>query len=274
MVAARILGIHEVGLNNLLNTEFGIDLDKRLQKANWGRRPLPEEYLAYARMDTHFLLELRDVLEEKLRAADLWELAQEDFARMTRTSIPLENKIEDELWHIHGARDLDPEEAAIFLQLLIWREEAAQKANRPPFKIISSEQLLMIAQSKICQMATLRHKVRLSPLQLDRYAETILTVVEKGRNDPPLLPPHQRATDPAFRKRLDRLKTFRKAAAEKRKVESDIILPRDLLFDLAQNPPLQLEELSIRMKPYPWRFRHYGKQIFLAIHPRPTRGDS
>ncbi len=274
MVAARILGIREVGLNSLLNTEFGINLDKHLQKANWGRRPLPEEYLAYARMDTHFLMELRDVLEDRLRASGLWELAIEDFARMTRTSVPLENKIEDELWRIHGARDLNPEEAAIFLHLLLWREEAADRANRPPFKIISSEQLLMIAQSKICQMTTLRNKIHLSPIQLNKYAETILTVVEKGRNSLPLEPPRQHPSDPAFRKRLERLKIFRKAAAEKMKVESDVILPRDLLYDLAQNPPRHWEDFSARMMPYPWRFHNYGEQIFSAIHPRSSRGAS
>ncbi len=272
MVAARILGIHEVGLNNLLNTEFGINLDKRLQKANWGRRPLPEEYLAYARMDTHYLMELRDVLEDKLRAAGLWELAQEDFARMTRTTVPAENKIEDEIWRIHGARDLNPEDAAVFLHLLLWREEAANKANRPPFKIISNEQLLMIAQSKTCQMGTLRHKIRLSPYQLNKFAETIISVVEKGRKSSPLDPPRQHVSDPAFRKRLDRLKIFRKTAAEKMKVESDVILPRDLLYDLAQDPPRHWEDFSLRMLQYPWRYRTYGEQIFSAIHPRTSRG--
>jgi ribonuclease D len=274
MVAARILGIHEVGLNNLLKAEFGIDLDKRLQKANWGRRPLPEDYLTYARYDTHYLLDLRDVMERRLIEAGLMDLAIEDFARMTRITVPANSILEDEMWRLHGARDLNPTEAAILLELLRWREKEAERMNRPPFKVISSEQLIMIALSKNCHESSLRNKVRLSPLQLDRYAQELQTAWETGRANPPVEPPTHVKPDYAFRRRLDRLKIFRKTAAEKMKVESDIILPRDLLFELAENPPGQWDEFVERMKPYPWRFHHYGNQIFTAVHPQSARGNS
>jgi len=274
MVAARILGVHEVGLNNLLKAEFGIDLDKRLQKANWGRRPLPEEYLTYARYDTHYLLDLRDVMEGRLMDAGLLELAHEDFNRMTRITVPPDGILEEEMWRLHGARDLSPAEATILLELLRWREKEAERMNRPPFKIISSEQLIMIAQSKNCQESSLRNKVRLSPLQLDRYAQDLQTAWEKGKTNPLVEPPSRIKPDYAFRRRLDKLKIFRKTAAEKMKVESDIILPRDLLFELAEKPPGQWDEFVERMKPYPWRFQHYGNQIFTAVHPQSARGNS
>ena len=82
MVAARILGREEVGLGALLEHEFGVKLDKRFQRANWGERPLKGELLAYARLDTHYLLELRDRLYPKLMERGLWALAEEDFRRM------------------------------------------------------------------------------------------------------------------------------------------------------------------------------------------------
>ena len=40
MLAARILGRKKVGLAAVLNQEFGIQVNKRYQRANWGRRPL------------------------------------------------------------------------------------------------------------------------------------------------------------------------------------------------------------------------------------------
>ena len=67
MQAARILGYKYVGLDNILSEKFGIKVDKRHQKANWGARPLSSAQLEYARRDTHYLGDLRDLLEKELR---------------------------------------------------------------------------------------------------------------------------------------------------------------------------------------------------------------
>ena len=82
MLAARILGRAEVGLSSLLESEFGVRLNKRFQRANWGQRPLTAEQLDYARMDTHYLIALRERLRAGLEQRGLLELAQEDFARL------------------------------------------------------------------------------------------------------------------------------------------------------------------------------------------------
>ena len=40
MVAAKVLGWPRVGLASLLAEHFGVQVDKRLQRADWSRRPL------------------------------------------------------------------------------------------------------------------------------------------------------------------------------------------------------------------------------------------
>ena len=82
MVAARILGRKAVGLGDILEAEFGVALDKRFQRADWGERPLPRSLQTYARFDTHYLIALRERLREELISRELWALAVEDFARM------------------------------------------------------------------------------------------------------------------------------------------------------------------------------------------------
>ena len=62
MQAARILGYQYVGLDNILADKFDVKVDKRHQKANWGARPLTHAQLDYARMDTHYLIDLRNLL--------------------------------------------------------------------------------------------------------------------------------------------------------------------------------------------------------------------
>src|SRR5690349_10118960 len=66
MQAARIIGYPAVGLDRLLGDKFGIKVDKRHQKADWAARPLTEEQIHYARLDTHYLFDLRDVMEKEL----------------------------------------------------------------------------------------------------------------------------------------------------------------------------------------------------------------
>src|SRR5688572_24583666 len=48
MYAARILGLKSVGLGSLLETHFGIRVDKRYQRADWSLRPIPPDQLHYA----------------------------------------------------------------------------------------------------------------------------------------------------------------------------------------------------------------------------------
>ena len=42
---------------------FAMQADKRYQLADWRIRPLPQEMLLYARMDTHYLLYMYDHLK-------------------------------------------------------------------------------------------------------------------------------------------------------------------------------------------------------------------
>ncbi len=79
MIASRILGRSAFGLGDLLQAEFGLQLDKRFQRADWGQRPLPAGLLQYARLDTRFLIPLRHRLASELDGRGLRSLAHEDF---------------------------------------------------------------------------------------------------------------------------------------------------------------------------------------------------
>lgn len=68
MAAARRLGRPGLGLSALVESHFGVRLSKSSQRSDWGRRPLTREQIAYAALDTHFLLPLRDALAGELAA--------------------------------------------------------------------------------------------------------------------------------------------------------------------------------------------------------------
>ena len=77
------MGWPQAGLAGILAEKFGVTLDKSLQRANWGHRPLEPDLLAYAKLDTHYLLPLRALQEKALKECGRWEEAQEAFERIS-----------------------------------------------------------------------------------------------------------------------------------------------------------------------------------------------
>ena len=50
------------------------------------------------------------------------------------------------------------------------------------------------------------------------------------------------------------------------KVESDVVLPRDMLEKIAAAAPKTMQELATVMDELPWRYQRFGEKIFNLIH--------
>ncbi len=145
------------------------------------------------------------------------------------------------------------------------REALAKTADRPPFKILPNESLAALAKAKPKKKEDLEDIPGLSPRLIDRYGREILSAVEKGRTAPPILkPPRAPRPEQTFLDRLERLKVWRRDAGRKMEVESDIILPRDILEAVAARDPQDMTHLKTIMADVPWRLEHYGGEILLA----------
>ena len=64
-IAAQLLGEPAVGLAALLLQYFGVQMDKKLQRADWSIRPLTPPMISYAAEDTRYLTRLRAVIAER-----------------------------------------------------------------------------------------------------------------------------------------------------------------------------------------------------------------
>ncbi|MEN6410057.1 MAG: HRDC domain-containing protein [Anaerolineaceae bacterium] len=266
MQAARILGRDGVGLGSLLEAEFGLQLDKRYQRANWGIRPLPPAQLAYARLDTHYLFALRERMEAALVEAGRMELAKEDFLRLCR---PVENNNSGERensWHISGSKELTPQQMAILHELCTYRDDQARSANLPPFKIMSNQALVEIAELEPRLMEELYNLQNLHPRQIQRHGAQLLKVVARGLEATPLRRRHTPRPDDAILARLEALRIWRRDTGKKLGVESDIILPRDAMFNLAEANPRSMDDIRAVMGDLPYRAEQFGDKILHALH--------
>ncbi len=266
MVAARTLGWPQLGLGALLEANFGVRLNKRFQRADWGARPLPPDLLDYARLDTHYLLSLRDRLQAELMAQGRAEEAQEEFERLERaTGSNGAAPGAHAFWRVNGARDLTPAQAAILRELFAYREQQAERADRPPFKIMSDGTLLAVAQAAPRSLAGLKHLPGMTPHQVRRHGASLLAAVRRGEAAPPARPPYTERVPDEVRERYELLHQWRKKRAKARGVESDVIIPREALSELARLNPRTPEALAAIEHLGPWRRRAYGEEILKVL---------
>jgi ribonuclease D len=276
MSAARTLGWPQVGLGAILDTHFGVKLNKKYQRADWKRRPLTPEQLDYARLDTHYLVALRDRQLQALTESGHWPEAHEEFARLARLRGDTENAGPDPtaFWRVNGARDLTPAQAAVLQALFAYREEQAERLDRPPFKVMGEAMLMELARRAPRHAKDLQHLPGMTPEQIHRHAHGVLHAIREGLHAPaPRAPRADRESDDV-RDRYDRLHTWRKNRASARGVESDVILPRTALWDLARRPPHTLGELALITDFGPWRRDTYGEEILTLLSsatPSPRR---
>jgi ribonuclease D len=266
MVAARTLGWPQLGLAAILETHFGVKMNKRFQRADWGMRPLTSELLDYARLDTRFLVRLRDLLAAELTAKGRLEEAHEEFARLERVAGAVNGANPNAFWRINGARDLAPNQAGVLRELHEYRERQAERADRPPFKVMSDQTLLEIARTGPNSLGDLEGLPGMTPQQIRRHGPNLLKAVRRGLGGPPVRPPHYEREPDSVRERYELLHQWRKRKAQARGVESDVIISRDALWELARTAPRTPEALAQIANLGPWRREAYGEEILSVIN--------
>lgn len=264
MWAARILGHTKYGLANILQSLYNVKLNKRYQRANWCKRPLTPAHLTYAQHDTHFLLDLREHLFTELESQGRIAEAYETFAEQSRVELPDHSFSTSDFWSISGASDLNRRQQAILRELAIFRDEEARRRDQPHFKVFSDRTLLEIAQRAPRYQEQFNPVHGMSQRQIRRYGYKLIQVVERGRQAP--LPTYKRNPRPpdAVLSRFDRLHKWRKLRARARGVESDVIVSRDAIWEIAKHKPDSMAALAELGVLGQWRLREYGEDI-LAI---------
>lgn len=261
MIAARILGEPQVGLGSLLDIYFGIKVDKRFQRANWGARPLTRVMLDYARMDTHYLFALKSIFEEKLKQRGLWELAKEDFDILCQVEPPAIESNGKSCWKICGSTRINGRQAAILQSLCAYRDQQARKMDLPHFKVLSNAFLVDLCQNPPHTLDELGARRGATERILKKHGTSLLKAIEQGEDSPPLNRQPNTRPNEKYMKRLEKLKEWRKLKAQDLRIESDVVIPKDIMERIAAFNPKNKGDLQKIMWNTPWRFRHYGESI-------------
>jgi ribonuclease D len=270
MLSARILGRRRFGLADLLAEYFGVTLDKRFQRHDWGQRPIPPPALRYAAADVRYLPALHDRLRQQLVEAERMQEAEEEFARLTRVH-PEEREFDPEgFWRVRGARELAPVARAVLRELYLFRDNRARALDRPPVRVLGDEALLALSQQRPTDPAGLR-RAGLSPLQADRFGAGLLAAIERGMRAAPPEPRRGNGgpPDPRVTARYDALRAWRRARAAARGVEPEIIVSNASLRALARAAPATRDEVARVAELGPWKAREYADDLLAVLKQTP-----
>ncbi len=147
-IAARFAGLTRVGLAALIEDLMGITIpkSKRLQRADWGRRPLSAEAIDYAATDVRYLFALRETLAERLQAMGRTNWVAEECARLEGVRYTPPNP-ETAYLSVKGAGDMDGRGLAILRSLFLFREGEARRQHRPPFYVVPDTILVSLSMN-------------------------------------------------------------------------------------------------------------------------------
>jgi ribonuclease D len=247
MIAARLLGEAQFGLGHLVQKFLGTALEKGPQKMNWAQRPLTPRMEVYARNDTHYLKPLSELLRKELKARGRLTWLQQCCAQLIRDCAVI-RPADPDAWRLKGSDRLTDRGRGILREIWEWREKEAIAANRPPFFVLSHDDMVLIA-AQAAHVAP--DELRLPSRFSARRRETLLNAIDRGLRLPESQLPKRKPRefnhpDVQMLRRFHNLKKKRDEAAAKHEIDPTLIAPKAELLELARDN----EECEHRMLPW------------------------
>jgi len=259
--AALFTGYRTSSLSKLVEELLEATLDKSGQLSDWTRRPLPPDDLAYAASDVAHLLELRDVLVQRLEAVGRLSWAEEEFERLRNRDRGRSDP--DTLWwKLRGKSKLSGRARAVAQSLARWREEGAEERNRLPRTVLSDMALLALAQRPARKERDLKG---VRNLDLKRFKDTdaLLAAIARGLDMPRAevrLPPRKPANQPQVEGVIALCVAWLGQRAKDEAVDPSVLGTRDDVTNFVLGRPSRLDG--------GWRWDLVGKELRSIIDGR------
>lgn len=247
MLAAKFVGEEKLGLADLVYKYFQQSLEKGNQKADWTKRPLPEDMCCYAMHDTTYLHELCALLGEQL-------LEKKRFSWLTETCSELiehakiKAPLKKDPWRMNGSSRLSAKSLNILKHLWEWREKEAEEMDRPPYKVLSPDLMFMIVK-QLSSLSTFDAKAlpklprNFSGKRIESFYAMLKNAFQEpvenwpevySRPAPPLIPPNAEL--------LEFLKSWRDEKASSLSIDPSMLANRIQLIALATPGTTSWEE--------------------------------
>lgn len=270
-LAARAVGIEKFSLQDLVMRYFQETLSKKYQKADWAYRPIPREQLDYAFRDTFFLVPLYQILKKEVEKKGREDQIAEECRLLEEITWSGKSFEPNDYLRIKGARPLPPVSQRVLRELVVARDRLARERNRPPFKVISNRELLIIAKDPPQDEAALARLFSKESASIRRNRSLWLEAVSKGLTTDVPLPERERRSTIQIaltrdeEKLLVQLKAWRNKQAAGEGVEPAMVISSSTLKVIAKERPTKIEALNAILVLRKWQIKRYGMLLIKEI---------
>jgi len=268
-LACMFLGISGTGLEAAVKKWFKVSLDKKYQRKDWSKRPLPGDMMAYAAKDTLYLLPLAKILEEKLIKLGRLSWVNEECRYLSKVRPASANRKPLYL-KFNGAGRLDSRSLAVLEALLQYRKKIAKNKDRPLFKIIGNNSLMKLATTKPVNLSRVEKTKTLSPGQIRMHGAAVINIINNTLKVPgDSLPvyPHKKVLPLPSQvpKRVKAIKAWRDTVANKLRIDPSLLFNKALLTAIALKNPKDRKSLETIKGMKNWQKNEFGEKIISIL---------
>lgn len=269
-LASRFLGVPETGLEAVLKKKFAVTLDKKFQRKDWSKRPLPPDMIAYAAEDARYLLPLAQSLKAELDKKNRLGWVYEECEYLSRVR-PITANDQPLYMNFKGAGKLDTRSLAVLEALLGFRREVARRKDKPLFRIFGNRSLVELAAKKPLDLKQLEKTGALSARQISMYGRQMLAAIQGAMNLPTeALPVYPRIKGPkvplTVAGRVKALRNWRDKQVQKLAIDPALICTKALMSSIALQRPLKLAELAGIKEMKNWQRKEFGRDIVRVLN--------
>lgn len=274
-VAMTLLRHDKTGLAALIQAYYGMELSKKEQRSNWGKRPLSEEQIAYARIDTHFLVDLHGRLTKELIEADMLGAAEGEFRRQENEILVAGEPDPERYRKMKAARGLDGESLARLKEIFFWRESVAEKRDVPLFRVLANQAMIDMAKLGPSTIKDLAEIKGMGWKQAKRYGDELLAAMGsvKGQSidiHVPKVSPAERKRRRLMRENLDEMRNWRKDMARELDLPSERLLHRRHLEAICRARPQSSADLNAVVPLNDWQRENFEGSLLAKLEQLPN----
>ena len=271
-LASRFLGIRESGLEAVLQARFDIRLNKKYQRKDWSRRPLPTEMMDYAAGDVAHLLPLERLIRQELKSKRRLSWVREECDILCGVRPPARNAAPLFL-NFRGAGRLKPSQLAVLENLLQLRRRLAKDRDRPLFKVFSNKSLLILATAQPTTLKAIEQTNALSKRQLGMHGPALCEAIKSAHRLPndklPVYPRKRAPRMPAgVPERVATLKAWRDRKAAELDLDPGLVLNKTLIQAIAVTRPVRRKDLAAIEDIRRWRCHAFGPDLVALMKAR------
>ena len=178
-LAASFIGCRDqISYAALVSDVTGVELEKTQTRTDWSARPLSDSQISYAIEDVRYLDRIRQYMNQQLQSLGRLDWYQQECQRILDNPDYVIDPAQ--AWRrLKGAAKIPVGNQPIARELAIWREQRAQKRDRPREWIVPTRAIIQIATVKPDNLESLSRIDGMTHGMVRNAGQEILNILNK-----------------------------------------------------------------------------------------------